>query len=80
MLQSRVMMIKVHGGVEVLGHGRETRFVCLPSGCCGNQRHETIVVYANLRKGLDQSIASTYHSTHVHDYIRGVKINFLPKL
>jgi hypothetical protein len=68
------MMIGVHGGVEVLGHGRETRFVCLPSGCCGNQHRETIVVHAN------QSIVSTHHSTHVHDYTRGAKINFLPKI
>ena len=52
-------MIEVHGGVEVLGHGRETRFVCLPSGCCGNHHHETIVVHANLRRGPDQSIAAT---------------------
>lgn len=71
------MTIGVH---EVLGHGRETRFVCLPSGCCGNQHRETIVVHANLRKAPDQSIASTYHSTHVHYYIRGVKINFLLKI
>jgi hypothetical protein len=73
-------MVEVHGGVEVLGHGRETRFVYLPSGCCGNQQRETIVVRANLRKGPDQSVASTYHSTHVHDDIRGVKINFLLKI
>lgn len=73
-------MIEVHGSVAVLGHGRETRFVCLPSGCCGNQYHETIVVHANLRRGPDESIVSTYHSTHVHDYTKGVKINFLPTI
>jgi len=63
-------MIEVHGGVEVLGHGRETRFVCLPSGCCGNQ-HETIVVHANLRR--DQTRVLFRHTiVHMSMIIQGV--------
>ena len=61
-------MIEVHGGVEVLGHGRETRFVCLPSGCCGNQHHETMSVC-----GGDQTRVLFRHTiVHMSMIIQGM--------